>query len=149
VEINAVIRKAKPSDLDAIVDIAVESVSRNPLPVKIDREAMRDQADQCLQPTHFLMVSEVDGVVTGALAAFVSPSFWHHKTTCSVLLHYSRDTGGWVRLMRAFATWVKSRSNIKIAVIELEPEHGEKMQRFIKGLGFTRQSQNLTYVRGL
>ena len=34
------IREAKPSDVKAIVDLAVESVSRNPLPVNIDRDAM-------------------------------------------------------------------------------------------------------------
>ena len=141
------LRKAKPSDLQAIIDLAVESVSRNPIQVKIDMEAMRDQAEQCLMPSHFLMVSEIDGAVVGAVAAFVSPSFWHEKTCCSVLLHYSRVPGEWVRLMKAFSEWVKSRTNIKVAVVELEPEHDARIIRFVKRLGFDRQSQNLTYVR--
>jgi len=142
------IRKAQIKDVPAIVDLAIESVSVNPLPVKIDREAMKETAMQCLQPAHYMMVSEIDGIVVGCIAAQVSPSFWHQRLCCSTLLHYSRVPGEWVKLMRDYAEWVKSRSAIKIAVIELEPEHGERMIRFIKRLGFTRQSQNLTYVRG-
>lgn len=143
------IRRATRSDLNAIVDLAVESVSINPIPVKIDRDAMRETADQCLQPAHFLMVAEVDGVVTGALAACVQPSFWYQKLQCSVLLHYSRQPGQWVRLMREFSRWAQSRSGIKVAVIELEPESDPRMISFLSRIGFDRVSTNVCYVRGL
>lgn len=142
------IRRAARKDLSAIVDLAVESVSINPIPVKIDREAMRDTAEQCLQPAHFLMVAETDGVVTGALAACVQPSFWYQKLQCSVLLHYSRKPGEWAQLMREFSRWVHSRSGIKVAVIELEPESDPRMIKFLARIGFDRASTNVCYVRG-
>ncbi|MDP1931895.1 MAG: hypothetical protein Q8L60_10600 [Gammaproteobacteria bacterium] len=143
------IRRATRSDLDAIVDLAVESVSINPIPVKINRAAMRETADRCLQPAHFLMVSEIDGVVVGAVAACVQPSFWYDKLQCSVLLHYSRHPGQWVRLMMEFSKWVKSRSGIKVAIIELEPESDPRMISFLSRIGFDRVSTNVCYVRGL
>jgi hypothetical protein len=144
-----VIRKATPYDIPAIVDLAIESVSINPIPVKIDREAMILQAKQCLMPSHFLMVSEIDGEVVGAVAAYSGPSFWFRGQTVSVLLHYSRISGQWVRLMKEFARWVKSRNGIKMAILEMEPEHDERMARFLVRLGFTRESRNMTYVRGI
>lgn len=143
------IRRATRSDLPAIVELAVESVSINPISVKINREAMRETADQCLQPAHFCMVAEIDGAVVGALAACVQPSFWYDKLQCSVLLHYSRVPGLWVRLMVEFSKWVKSRNGIKVAVIELEPESDPRMIKFLARIGFDRVSTNVCYVRGL
>lgn len=145
------LRPAKPQDIDAIVRLAVESVTTvSPIEeLVIDEQAMAETARQCLQPAHFMWVSEVDGEVVGALAAQVVPGFWFKKLQCSVLLHYATIPGEWVKLMREFARWVKSRSGIKLAIIELEDVHGDdpRMLRFIQRLGFDRQSQNLTYVR--
>lgn len=145
------LRKAKPQDIPAIVDLAVESVTTvSPIEeLVIDREAMAETARICLQPAHFMWVSEIDGEVVGAVAAQVVPGFWFKKLQCSVLLHYSRVPGEWVKLMREFSRWVKSRSAIKMAIIELEDVHSDdpRMTSFIKRLGFDRESQNLTYVR--
>lgn len=142
------IRRAKPSDIDAIVDIAVESVSRDPLPVKVDRQAMRETAVTCLNPAHFMWVAEQDGKVVAAVAACVQPSFWFERLQCSVLLYYTRVPGAGLPLMREFARWVKSRSAIKLAVLELEPNTDPRLVKFLKRVGFTRESLNLTYVRG-
>jgi N-acetylglutamate synthase-like GNAT family acetyltransferase len=142
------IRKATPSDIPAIVELAIESVSINPIPVKNDTKAMRETAERCLQPAHFLMVSEIDGEVVGAVAAFVQPSFWYTKLQCSVLLHYSRKPGEWAKLMRELSRWVKSRSGIKVAIVELEPESDPRMIEFMRRIGFDRVSTNTCYVRG-
>lgn len=143
------IRKAKLDDVPAIIDLAVESVSINPIPVKNDPDAMRETVIQCLQPAHFLMVSEIDGEVVGALVACVQPSFWHHKLQCSVLMHYARRRGEWAKLMREFSRWARSRGGIKVAVLELEPESDPRMIQFMARIGFDRVSTNVCYVRGL
>ena len=142
-------RKATPSDIDAIVDIAIESVSNDPLPVKIDLSAMAATARSCLNPAHFMWVADHDGKVVAAFAACVQQGFWFHKLQCSVLLYYTRVPGAGTPLMREFAKWVKSRSAIKLAIIELEPGADLRLVRFFKRLGFTRESTNLTYVRGI
>ena len=146
---NSVIRKAKPSDVPQIVDIAYESVTQNPIPVIIDRDAMKEQAEECLGPAHFLWVSEIDGVVVAAVAASVSESFWHQRNVCSVLLYYSRVSGEGVKLLREFARWVQGRPGIKVATIEFEPETDPRLISFMKRLGFTRESTNITFVRGM
>jgi N-acetylglutamate synthase-like GNAT family acetyltransferase len=140
-------RKAKLDDIPAIVDIAVESVSRDPLPVKINREAMADTARTCLNPAHFMWVAEQDGKVVASVAACVQESFWFSKLQCSVLLYYTRVPGAGLPLMREFARWVKSRSAIKVAVMELEPDADPRLVKFLKRLGFARESLNLTFVR--
>jgi len=142
-----VCRKAKLEDVPAIVDIAVESVSRDPLPVKIDRDAMAETARTCLNPAHFMWVAEQDGKVVAAFAACVQPSFWFAKLQCSVLLYFTRVAGAGLPLIREFARWVKSRPAIKVAVVELEPGVDPRLVSFFKRVGFERESLNLSYVR--
>jgi hypothetical protein len=144
-----VYRKARLDDVSAIVDIAVESVSRDPLPVKIDREAMAETARTLLNPAHFLWVAESKGKVVAAVAACVQPSFWFEKLQCSVLLYFTRVPMAGVGLLRRFAEWVKGRSGIKLAIIELEPGADPRLVRYLKRLGFARESLNLSYVRGV
>jgi len=142
-----VCRKAKLEDIPAIVDIAVESVSRDPLPVKINREAMADTARTCLNPAHFMWVAEQDGKVVASVAACVQESFWFNKLQCSVLLYYTQVPGAGVPLLREFARWVKSRSAIKLAVMELEPSADPRLVKFLNRLGFARESLNVSFVR--
>lgn len=142
-----IFRKATMSDIPSIVDIACESVSIDPLPLKVDKEAMADMAKTCLNPAHFMWVAEKDGVVVAAFAAIVQPGFWFQRMQCSVLLYYSRVAGAGLPLIREFAKWVKSRSAIKMAIVELEPNADPRLVQFFKKVGFARESLNLTYVR--
>lgn len=141
-------RKATPADIPAIVEIAVASVSVDPLPVKINRQAMADTVREGLNPAHFVWVTEVDGKVVAAVVAHVAPSFWFDRLSCSVLLYYTLVPGAGIGLLREFARWVKSRSAIKLAIFELEPSADPRLVKFLKRLGFARESNNVTYVRG-
>jgi hypothetical protein len=142
------IRKATIQDVPAIIEIAVESVSQNPLPVRIDREAMRDTIKAALAPNHFCWVSEHDGKAVAAIVACTQPSFWFERQSCSVLLYYTTVPGKGIALIREFARWVKSRPAIKLAIFELEPEADPRLVKLLARLGFDRQSQNMSYVRG-
>lgn len=143
-------RKAKIQDIPAIIELAVISVSNDPLPVKIDRQAMEETGKVLLNPAHFAWVAEdEDGKIVAAFAACVQKSFWFERMQCSVLLYYTIVKGAGVQLIREFAKWVKSRSGIKLAVISLEPGVDERLVRFFKRVGFSRESLSLTYVRGV
>lgn len=142
-----VCRRAKLEDIPAVVDIACESVLRDPLPVKLDREAMADTVRDCLNPAHFAWVAECDGKVVAAVIACAQRSFWYRGLQASVLLYFTRVPGAGVALLREFARWVKSRSAIKVAVLELEPGSDPRLVRFLKKLGFDRESLNVSYVR--
>lgn len=144
---KAVLRRAKLSDVDAIVDLSVESVQRNPLPVKIDREAMKETARSLLNPAHFLWVSELNGEVVASVAACVEKSFWYRGLQCSVMLYYGRKPNACLPLLRELAKWMKSRSGIKVGVMELEPEADPRILRALHRMGFSRESMNVCYVR--
>lgn len=141
-------RRATLADLEAIIDIAVESVSRDPLPVIVDRDGMRETARAMIgHPSHFVWVTELDGAVVACVAAAVQKGFWFRGTQASVLLYYSRAPGAGWPLVVEFARWVRSRPAIKLAVFELEPSSDPRIARLLARLGFGRQSNNATYVR--
>jgi GNAT superfamily N-acetyltransferase len=142
------IRKATHADIGQLLDLSCESVTRDPLPVKVDRDGMRTMALQVIgNPAHFAWVAEEDGTLTAAVAAVVQPGFWFRGLQASVILFYARETGEGVRLIREFARWAKSRGGIKLAVFELEPGADERIERLLRRLGFARRSTNMTYVR--
>lgn len=141
-------RKAKMSDIPAIIELAVESVSIDPIPVKVDRAAMGETLRALLNPSHFLWVTEKDGAVVAAVAAAVQPGFWFERLQCSVLMYYSKEKGGGYPLLRKFTQWIKSRPAIKLAIVELEPNADPRLLSLFTRLGFARQSQNLSFVRG-
>lgn len=142
-----IFRPAKLSDLNAIVSLAVESVSQNPLPVKIDQAAMKEMARSLINPAHFIWVTESDGEVVAAVAAQSVRSFWYRGLQASVLLYYSRHPRAGLPLLREFAQWCKDRSGVKVAVMEMEPTTDPRLLKFMRRLGFTRESANLCYVR--
>lgn len=145
---KTVFRKATLRDVDAIVSIGVESVSKDPLPLRIDKGAMAEMIADGMGPAHFLWVAEQDGEVVAAMGAYVQRGFWFERLQCSVLLYYSRVPGAGLPLIRQFVKWLKSRPAIKMAIIELEPGVDPRLVKFMKRAGFARESMNLTYVRG-
>jgi len=144
-----IFRPAKHSDADVILDLAVESVQRDPLPVTISRAAMRDTFDAVVgKPNHFAWVAEVDGQVVACVAAQCGFGFWFERQQCSVILYFGRVAGSVAPLLVKLARWIKSRPVIRLAVIELEPNAAPSLVRLMRRLGFARESCNLTYVRG-
>jgi len=142
------LRPAKVADITAIVELAVESVSRNPMPLKVDAEAMRLKAHALVgNPAHFVWVDVQDGKVVACVAAEVGPGFWFRGLQASVLLYYARPPGSVARLMRRLAEWVKGRSGIKLGIVELEPDADPRLVKLLDRLGFSRRSINATYVR--
>ncbi len=142
------IRPATIADLPQIIDLSVESVSRDPLPVQIDREAMAAMGKQLIgNPAHFVWVAVTGDRVTACVAAMVQPGFWFRKLQASVILFYAREPGAGALLLRRFSRWVKSRSGIKLAVFECEPNVDPRILALLERLGFARRSTNLTYVR--
>lgn len=141
------IRPATTADVPAIVDLAVESVSVNPLPVRLDRQAMGDTARALIIGNqHFSWVSVQDGRVVGAVGACVQPGFWFQRSQASVLMFFAHAGG--IELLRELARWVRARPTIKVAVFSLEPGMDPRIGHLLSRLGFGRQSIAYTYVRG-
>lgn len=141
------IRPATTADVPAIVDLAVESVSVNPLPVRLDRQAMGDTARALIIGNqHFSWVSVKGGRVVGAVGACVQPGFWFQRSQASVLMFFAHAGG--IELLRELARWVRARPTIKVAVFSLEPGMDPRIGHLLSRLGFGRQSIAYTYVRG-
>jgi len=64
-------------------------------------------------------------------------------------LYYTLVKGAGLQLIREFAKWVKSRPGIKIAIFSLEPGVDERLVRFLKRLGFSRETRQVSYVLGV
>lgn len=145
-----VIRRAQPADVPAIVELAVESVSREPLPVRVSRAAMAETAAELIRGNqHFAWVAERDGVLVGAVGAAATPGFWFERLQASVLMFYCRAPGAGIALLREFARWVKARPAIKMAVFSLEPGMDPRIETLLARLGFGLRTTSMTYVKGL
>lgn len=144
-----VLRPARTTDAEAIIDLGIESVCHDPLPVVIDRKAMRETfAAVAGRANHFCWVAEKDGAVVAGVVAVSQPAFWFRGQQVSVLLFYSRSKGAGLPLLRKLAEWVKGRPAIKLAIVELEPGVDPRIASAFKRLGFKRESTNLCFVRG-
>lgn len=143
------IRPAAPGDAAAIVELAVESVMKDPIPVRVDRERISAVVRECISsPAHFAWVSEVKGKVVGAMGALSQPGFWFERQQCDVVMFYCREGNDGGLLIRRFARWVKSRPAIKMATFSLEPGADPRIADLVKKLGFAREHPQLVYVRG-
>jgi hypothetical protein len=143
-----VARAARLADIPAMVELAVESVSRDPLPVTVCRATMAETLRASVgNPQHFAWVTERDGAVIGAVVAQTFRGFWFMRRQCSVLMYFTREGGGCMPLLRELARWIKARPAIKLAVLELEPGADPRLISALHRLGFARQSTNVAYVR--
>ena len=141
------IRQATIHDIPDIVKLAIESVTNNPIPVRIDKQAMRDRCREAItSKRHFLWVNENNGKVTGVVGAMCFDGFWFERQQCSVMLYYGDNV---IRLLKQLMKWVKSRPAIKMCIFEAEPEIDKRLFKVLKRMGLTRESQNFTYIRGL
>ncbi|WP_394780586.1 hypothetical protein [Undibacterium sp.] len=144
------LRQARLTDIPIIVEMAVESVSKDPLPVVINRDGMAATARLLIQGNqHFAMVAEVDGQVVAAVGALVEAGFWFERMQASVVMFSTRRANAGVALLRAFADWVKSRPGVKMAVFSLEANADPRIGKLLTRLGFGMQNPQYTYVRGL
>lgn len=110
---------------------------------------MAATARECISPMHFVRVAEVDGKVVACVGAQTSEGWWFERAQSNVLLFYTRVPGAGIKLLREYAAWVKSRPMIKMAIFSLEPESDPRVAKLLHRLGFTTNTPQLIYVRGM
>lgn len=143
-------RPAKLEDTPGLIDLAVESVSRDPLPVRTSRPAISETLKSVIgNSTHFCWVGVEGSAIVSAVVASTSYGFWFDRQQSSVLMFYTRKPGAGMPLIRRYAKWVKERPAIKIAAFELEPAMDSRYERVLARLGFDRRSTNMVYVRSV
>lgn len=144
------IRQATAADIPAIIALAVEAVSREPWPVKIDKLSMVQTLEAGIpHAASFVWVGLHEGKVQACLAAQGGKSFWHERMQVSVAMFYTRTPGLGIALLREFVRWVKARPSVKMAIFSLEPNADPRIAAMLARMGFANQTQCLTYVRGM
>lgn len=109
------IRKATPSDVNRIVELAVEALEQEKDDnLVISPGRIRALVRECISgPRHFVWVSEVDGKVCGLIGVMVSEMELYERDSATVLMYYCPESGDGARLLSRFMSWVRGRPIIK------------------------------------
>lgn len=130
------IRKAKISDMDGIVQLGLEALNNDAYEkLVIDHEKLINVARTCISSaTNFAYVCEKDGEIKGAVLALVHPMLFYRRSQATVVMFYCKEPGQGAKLIRVFLRWARNRPIIKMIVFTLEsradPRIGKLLDRF-------------------
>ena len=131
------IRKAKPSDVNAIVGLTLEYIEKmDPYPFcRVDKDRVKDSIKVAVSGSgNFAWVNEVDGKVEGVLCAATHDFSFYQRKQVSVLVFYNRKPGG-AGLMKKFVKWFIARPAIRACTVIMEVPN-PRMDRHLVKLGF-------------
>ena len=132
------IRPATWADVDAVADLGVEALERDPIG-SIDRDSIvKTVSDGVSSAQHFMWVSEVEGVVEGALGALSMPFTFHRGKMLQVAQFYVRPAakGDGIKLFREMLRWADGRPAIRLVVASVELSLDKRIIRMLERLGF-------------
>jgi len=134
-----IIRPATLSDLNRILDIAMETAVMYPN-MRPDQRKMRALGvDAISAARHYALVTErEDGFIDGVLIAFVTDNAWSQRQNAQVMLWVSRFPGSGAAMLRKFRDWVKSRRAIKVAGFAPDVELDPRVLELAERIGFKR-----------
>lgn len=143
------IRPAKPDDIPAIVELAVEALSINPYPeLVINREKVFAIVRECVSSAaHFAWVSERDGAITGGVGALAHDSPFYDRRQVDVLMCYCREPGEGIKLLRELRRWYLSRPIHKMMTFTLDRSMDKRMLKLLPRLKFTEAVPTFIQVR--
>ena len=131
------IRRAKPGDLKAIVELTMEYIEKHePYPFcRADKDRITDTIRTAVTGAgNFSWVNEVDGKVEGTLCAAAHDFAFYQRKQISVLIFYNRVPGG-AGLVKKFVKWFISRPALRAATIIMEISN-PRLDRHLLKLGF-------------
>ena len=141
------IRKALRRDIDAIADLGVEALRRNPAGA-VNRPAIRKAASDILSSggRHFLWVAEVEGKVEGSLGAMSLPFDFHLGRVCHVMQFYVRPAarGEGIKLLRRLNEWTGLQPAIRHTMISVELDLDPRIRLLLRRLGFEERQVEMT-----
>lgn len=135
------IRRARPTDTDAIVELGIEALSTNPYPTMvIAPDRVRAVARIVISGAgNVCLVAEQAGKVVAAVSATIDPCMFYERSQASVVQFYTRVPGAGVPLLRAFLRWARSRRMVKLIVFTLEMGADPRIGTLLRRLGLTQQ----------
>ena|SRR3990167_1235913 len=135
------IRKATPADIEMIVALGIEALSRGAYPnLVISHGKVYAMARQCISSAqNFSWVAERDGKVVGAVSALVHECTFHEGQKASVVQVYTTVPGEGIKLVRAFLRWARARPAIKMISFTLEHDADPRIGTMLRRLGVGRE----------
>lgn len=134
-----VIRPATLSDLNRMIEIAMDQAERYPR-LKPDRDKIRALGTDAISAArHYALVAERDdGYVDGVLVAFTTENAWAQRHSSQVMLWWSQIPGAGAAMLRQFRDWVKSRRAIRVAGFAPDLELDPRILKLAERIGFQR-----------
>lgn len=128
------IRKAKPSDLEAIVKLGIEALEIDAYEeLLISPDKVRAVTKECISAApHFVWVSEIAGEVVGVLGALVTPLMLHERSQATIVMWYCKAGGEGMKLLKEFMEWSKGRPMIKQVQYTGERRGNPKILQFMQ-----------------
>lgn len=116
------IRKAKPSDLKAIVSLGLEALENDPYPgLVIDEQKVIDAATNSISsPSDFSYVSETEKGVVASVIAQTTPLMFYKRNQANVIQFYTREPNHGMPLLRELLSWWHSRQGLKALIFTLD-----------------------------
>jgi hypothetical protein len=131
------IRRAVPSDIQAIVELGIEALNKGAYKnMVVSRTKVEEMARLCVaSPANFAFVAERDGVVGGAVCGFVNECLFYERKQLSIVQFYCRIPGEGIKLIREVLRWARGRPAIKLIVFSMEHDADPRIGLLLKRLG--------------
>jgi len=144
------IRVARPSDINTIVALGIESLENDAYQTLIiDKEKVRNTAIESVSSAaHFAWVSEIEGRVEGAVIGMTFHLQFYERKMCSVIMFYCRVPRDGGFLIKRLLQWYKSRPMLKRLEFTLERNMDPKIGRFLEKLGIKGELPVHSHIKG-
>lgn len=131
------IRKAKPDDIQAIIDLGLEALEVNAYDnLVISKVKMFSLATDCISSSNnFAYVAVKNDIIVGAVCALVHSMLFYERSQASVIQFYCKTPGLGIKLLREFMKWTKSRPIIKMVCFTLEAKADPRLGKLLIRLG--------------
>lgn len=141
------IRKAVPSDIDAIIRLGLDALEINPYSgLNPSRVKMFSLGIKIISSANdFCWVAEKDGKIVGAVSALTHSMMCYEGSQASVIQFYCTEPGEGIKLIRKFMSWAESRPVIKMVVFTLEGDADPRVGKLLSRLGL--QSESPVYMK--
>jgi hypothetical protein len=144
---NITYRKASYNDVEAIAELAIKSVSKNPWPVVINEKMINRVIENAINPQDIVLVAVQDGVVVGAVVGISNYAAWHYGMVLEIALYYSEVPGVTATLIRMATDWAKQNEDIKVIFCILEEESTAATKNMFTKAGYDRKSTSVSIVK--
>lgn len=147
------IRPAKPSDLDKVTELGIESLKNNKYEdwFVIDADKVRKTTKEAISSARdFVWVSEIEGEVVGAVGALSLPFQFFEREQCSVVMFYCRQSGDGGKLLRQLFRWYMGRPMLKRLefTIDENMKNMDRIMRFLGNLGLSPDLPVYNHLKG-